>query len=324
MKTELNIAVRTLVAYVHLGGDLTVEFTGAARSLDGIRGHQKVQRSRPADTYTAEVTISHRIETDLFSLKISGRIDGVYRQNDGVIIDEIKTTTRDPHTFLQDQYPAHWAQAKTYAYMYAREHGIDTMVVQLTYYRLGTGDIREFRKTYDMPELESFFQHLVAGYLEWAGTLARWYATRDGSIRSLAFPFAHFRQGQREMAVGVYRTIKNGDQLIVQAATGIGKTMAAIFPAVKAFAEKLNTKVFYLTARTTGRLAAQQALDELRRNGLRLKSITLTAKDKICFNPERNCHPDECEFAKGHFDRVGDALKTAFAGDAELFANNHF
>jgi len=314
MKTELNIAVRTLVEQVCRGGDLVVEFSGAARSLEGIRGHQKVQQSRP-DNYASEVAVSRRIESDHFFLNISGRIDGVYHTDDGVIIDEIKTTLRDPDTFSRDQYPLHWAQAKAYAAIYAAEREMDTIDVQLTYYQTGNGRIREFRETFAIGELTSFLGNLVDRYLEWAQILARWYGTRDDSIRSLLFPFQRYRPGQREMAVEIYRTIQSGRQVIIQAATGIGKTMAAVFPAVKALAEGLNSKIFYLTARTTGRAAAEQALDKLRSCGLRLKSVTLTAKDKICFNPESACNPDECAFARGHFDRIGSAVTSAFSND---------
>ena len=139
---------------------------------------------------------------------------------------------------------------------------------------------------------------------------------RDESIRRLQFPYGSYRPGQREMAVAVYRTVKNSGQFLAQAATGIGKTMAVIFPAVKAIAEGLNTKIFYLTARTTGKIAAEKALDELRKNHLKLKSLTITAKDKICFKPEDACNPKECEFACGYFDRINEALNDIFQQDS--------
>ena len=315
MGAELNIAVRTLVEYVHQGGDLTAEFIGAARSQAGIRGHQSVQRSRP-ETYTPEVSVSRRLAIDRFVLNISGRIDGIFRTEHGVIIDEIKTTTRDPESFGQHRNPIHWAQAKAYAYLYAAEHGLGDLKVQLTYYQLGTGVTAESREAFTFKELEKFFMDLLRQYLRWAETLADWMEIRDGSIRDLAFPFPDYRLGQRKMAVAVYHTIREKSQLILQAATGIGKTMAALFPAIKAVAEGMNPKIFYLTARTTGRTAAEQALDELRGKGLRFKSVTLTAKDKICFRPDSLCDPEECAFAKGHFDRVGEALRAAFTQDA--------
>ena len=315
MKKTLKIAVRDLVAHVLRSGDLSFEFLSAARPVDGIRIHQKIQQSRP-ENYTAEVTVSHLLETEMFTLTIGGRIDGIYHNDDGVLVEEIKTTTRGLDYFETRENPIHWGQVKTYAYIYALEQDLATVDTQLTYFQVDSGEIRSFKKHFTLIELEAFFQELIAGYLQWAATIVGWEFQRDASIRKLEFPFGEYRPGQREMAIGVYRTIKNSDQQLIQAATGIGKTMAAVFPAVKAIGEGLTAKIFYLTARTTGRFAAQYALEELREAGLKLKSLTITAKDKTCFKPDSACNPDECEFARGHFDRVNRALGDIFDQDA--------
>jgi DNA excision repair protein ERCC-2 len=315
LKKTLKIAVRDLVAHVLRSGDLAFEFLSAARPVDGIRIHQKIQQSRP-ENYTAEVSVSHLLETEMFKLTIGGRIDGIYRNDDGVLVEEIKTTTRSLDYFGTRENPIHWGQVKTYAYIYALDHDLAAIDTQLTYYQVDSGEIRSFKKHFAFKELEAFFQELIAGYLQWAATVVGWELQRDTSIRKLEFPFGEYRSGQREMAVGVYRTIQNDGQQLIQAATGIGKTMAAIFPAVKAIGEGLTAKIFYLTARTTGRFAAEYALDELRAAGLKLKSLTITAKDKTCFKPDSACNPDECEFARGHFDRVNGALSDIFDQDA--------
>ena len=315
LKKTLKIAVRDLVAHVLRGGDLSFEFLSAARPVDAIRIHQKIQQARPAN-YTAEVAVTHRKETDLFSLRIGGRIDGIFDASDGVLVEEIKTTTRNLEYFESHEDPIHWGQVKTYAHIYARDQKLDEISTQLTYFQLDSGEIRSFRKHFSAGELELFFEDLVVSYLQWAEVLVRWEDQRDESIRQLEFPFGDYRPGQREMAVAVYRAIKSGHQQLTQAATGIGKTMAAIFPAVKALGEGLCAKVFYLTARTTGRMAAESALDEMRNGQLKLKSLTITAKDKICFKPDSACNPDECEFARGHFDRINEALMAVFVQDA--------
>jgi len=311
LKKTLKIAVRDLVAHVLRSGDLSFEFLSSARPLDAIRIHQKIQQSRPA-SYSAEVAVSHQIETELFNLTIGGRIDGIYHESAGVLMEEIKTTTRSLAYFEDHENPLHWGQLKTYAYIYALDHDLKAIDAQLTYCQVDTGKIRNFKKHFSLTELEVFFQDLVARYLQWAGTIVRWELLRDESIRNLQFPFGNYRPGQREMAVEVYRAIRDNGQQMIQAATGIGKTMAAIFPAVKAMGEGLTTKIFYLTARTTGRFAAEYALDELRNARLKLRSLTLTAKDKTCFKPESACNPEECEFARGHFDRINRALSAIF------------
>ena len=315
MKKSLKIAVRDIVAHVLRTGDLSFEFLSSTRPVDAIRIHQKIQQSRP-EYYTPEVSVSHKIETELFTLTVGGRIDGVYHEPNRVLIEEIKTTARSLEHYEYNQEPLHWGQVKCYAYIYAKKHNLDEIGTQLTYFQVDTGEIRKFEQPFTSSELENFFQDLVAGYLDWAQTLVSWELLRDTSIRKLTFPFDSYRPGQREMAVGVYRTVKSSGQLLVQAATGIGKTMAVIFPTIKAIAEGINAKIFYLTARTTGRVAAEKALDELRRKQLKLKSLTITAKDKICFKSENTCNPEECEFARGYFDRVNEAVKDMFQRDA--------
>jgi len=315
LKINLKIAVRDLVAYALRSGDLTFDFLSSTRPVEAIRIHQKIQHSRPGN-YQAEVAVSHCIDTELFRLTIGGRVDGVCRDSDPVLIEEIKTTSRNLDHYENHENPIHWGQVKSYAYIFAKDHNLSEIDARLTYYQMDTGEIRNFQKHFSTDELESFFQNLVTRYLQWAETIVRWKNLRDDSILKLEFPFTAYRRGQREMAVSVYRTIVSESQLLVQAATGIGKTMAALFPAVKAIAEGISTKIFYLTARTTGRIAAEKALDELRQRGLKLKSLTITAKDKICFNPDSACNPEECNFARGHFDRVNVALKDIFLRDA--------
>jgi DNA excision repair protein ERCC-2 len=315
LKKVLKIAVRDLVAYALRSGDLAFEFLSSARPVEAIRIHQKIQQSRP-ENYQAEVAVSHHIDTELFTLAIGGRVDGIYRDSNSILIEEIKTTSRSLDQYEHHENPIHWGQVKSYAYIFAKDHSLSEIDAQLTYFQMDTGEIRNFRKHYTTDELESFFQNLVATYLQWAETIVGWKISRDDSIHKLKFPFTAYRRGQREMAVSVYRTIRNENQLLLQAATGIGKTMASVFPAVKAIAEGISTKIFYLTARTTGRIAAEKALDELRQKGLKLKSLTITAKDKICFNPDSACNPEECEFARGHYDRVNVALKDIFLQDA--------
>ena len=291
------------------------EFQGATRPTDAIRAHQKIQKSRP-ETYQAEFAISHQLETDLFILTISGRMDGLYALPDAVVIEEIKTTSRAPEYFEEHEAPLHWGQVKVYAYMYAAQHELDEIEAQLVYYQIDSGQMSEIKRSFAFAELEAFVIQIADRYLEWAALMLSWAEVRKTSIQALEFPYPVYRPGQRAMAVEVYRTIRNQSQLFIQAATGIGKTMAAVFPAIKAIGEELSSKIFYLTARTTGRTVAEKALDDLRAAGLKIKSLTLTAKDKICFNPDSACHPDECEYAKGHYDRIDETLKDIFRQDA--------
>ena len=315
MKRHVHIPVRDLVSYCLRSGDLVQEFMSGIRAIDGIRSHQEIQKSRPPE-YQAEVLISHQVETGDFIVDIGGRIDGVYRFPDATIIDEIKSTTKNLDLIEKEQNPIHWGQVKVYAYFYALQQDLTAIDAQLTYYHLDSGETREFRQSFSFMELEAFFNGLLADYLEWASMLDQWLKERDESIRDLKFPFSVYRPGQRQMLLDVYNAIQNQEQLIVEAPTGIGKTMAAVFPAVKAVGRGLVQKFFYLTAKTTGRTIAQKALQDLRDKGLKFKALTLTAKEKICFNPECACNGEECVYARGYFDRINEAVKTIYQKEA--------
>jgi DNA excision repair protein ERCC-2 len=311
MKSDIQVSVRTLVEYASRSGDISLGFMGPNRPVEGIHGHQAIQHTRP-ENYTPEVPISHITETETITLNITGRIDGIFEEHDRVIIDEIKTTQGDLEKLAGEENPSHWAQAKIYAYMYSAVHHMDEIDAQITYYHLPTGEALERRKSFTFPELERFFREIVDPYLEWMDRIISWERKRDESISALDFPFPQYRPGQRKMAVHVYRAIKDGTRLMVQAATGIGKTMAVLFPAIKAMGEGNGAKIFFLTARTTGRAAAEQAMDELRQKGLKFKSLTITAKDKICPNPDKTCTGEDCVYARGYYDRIDKAVEQTF------------
>ncbi len=314
MKKLLHVPVRELVEQTLRSGDLSLDVWSPNRSIDGIRGHQIVQQSRPEE-YSKEVPLTHHVETEDFILEVSGRVDGIYTYPDRVVIDEIKTTTGNLERLLLDENPIHWGQAKVYATIYALQNELEQVTVQLTYYHVDTTETRETATRFHLTELEQFFSEVVDRYLEWLKQIETWHEERTRSLKSLEFPYPSFRTGQRRMAVEVFHTVKDGGQLTVEAPTGIGKTIAAIFPSLKAMAEDHADMLFYLTARTTGKAVAEASLGALREKGLRLKSVTLTAKDKICFNPEKACNGEECAYARGYYDRIGQAMNELFERD---------
>ena len=217
--------------------------------------------------------------------------------------------------------PVHLAQAKCYAYIYARQQGLKQISVQMTYCNLDTEDVKRFREEYTFEELEKWFLDLVHQYERWAKLQIEWEKRRDASIHQTEFPFA-YREGQFDLAASVYRTIYHKKKLFIQASTGTGKTMAVLYPAVKAIGEGLGDKIFYLTAKTITRTVAEQAFSILEEKGLAFRSITLTAKEKICFCEETECNPDACPYAKGHFDRVNDAVYEMITTMEEMSREN--
>ncbi len=305
------IAVRDLVEFVLRQGDLggAREFVGSDWALAGIRGHQKIQRSRPTG-YLTELPVEYRVETDEFTLHIRGRIDGLLITSNQVLLEEIKTVQG---TWNREADPLHWAQAKFYAFMHAQESGLKEIILQLVYLELPTGKVTEFRQTISVAELSDFFATTTAVYVDWLRECHHWCVARNASIAMLAFPFPTYRPGQRELAVAAYRVLANGGRLFLAAPTGIGKTISVLFPAVKALGEGKLERVFYLTARTVGRAIAEKALADLRRGGLKLRAVTLTAKEKVCVREGHPCDPLTCPLALGYYDRIKPAIHEALA-----------
>ena len=314
VETSYSISVRELVAYLLPTGDLSGAFFSSQRSVAGTRAHQQLQKSRAA-SYESEVTVVHTIRIRDYTIQISGRIDGIFHEPDGDILEEIKSTTRDLAGFEKHQNDLHWAQLKIYAYMHAADLDLENIETCLTYVQLGTNAVLEIRKAFDFAALKMFFDELVTRFVDHVDERNHWKDTRDHSIRELAFPFPEYRKGQREMAIRVFRAIREKHQLLAQAPTGIGKTMAAVFPAIKALGDNLVDRIFYLAARSTGKKVAEEAVVALQRRGLRFRCLVLTAKEKICFNPSAACNGDECEFARGYYDRINEALKYSLEND---------
>lgn len=307
MNNEVKISVRNLVEFILRSGDLDSTFVGSSRAVDGTRIHQKIQRNK-GDNYLAEVSLKRTIEYGDMFITVEGRADGIIKEEDNVIIDEIKSTTRDLDQIDEEYNPLHFAQAKCYAYIYAKENSIDNIKVQLTYCQVDTGMIKYILKEYSLSELEDFFYSLIEKYFIWADYTRKWIEKRDISIKNLCFPFENYRPGQRELAVGVYRTISQSKNIFLQAPTGIGKTISTIFPGVKSMGERLISKIFYLTAKTITSSVAVEAFNKMENGGLQIKVVAITAKEKICFKDKTNCNAEQCEFAKGHFDRVNKAI----------------
>lgn len=314
----IKISVRNLVEFILREGDIDNRTIGSMERdamQQGSRIHRKIQKRMGSD-YRAEVPLKQECPCDGFILQVEGRADGILTEADQIVIDEIKGVLRDIEQ-IKEPVGVHLAQAKCYAYIYASQNRLEEIGVQMTYCNLETEEIKRFRQQYRCEELRQWFQELVHAYEKWAGFQIAWRKKRNESIRRTEFPFS-YRAGQRDLVAAVYRTILRQKKLFIQAPTGVGKTMATVFPAVRAIGEDLGEKIFYLTAKTITRTVAEQAFQTLRSRGLQFKTITLTAKEKICFCEETECNPDACPYAKGHYDRVNEAVFDLITNGSEL------
>ncbi len=335
----IHISVRNLVEFVFRSGDIDNRIGAGVQTeamLQGSRMHRKIQRGMGSG-YRAEVALQHELDMEGYVLSIEGRADGIFckdavqdageflsgesvdseeTQESDVepiwFVDEIKSMYTDVTRFEAPQ-TVHLAQAKTYAYIYALQNDLTRIGVQVTYCNLDTEEIKRFEEILSFVELRGWFEDMIASYRRWTDYQYEWSGIRRDSVRALSFPFS-YREGQKKLAEDVYRTIAREKTLFLQAPTGTGKTIATVFPAVKAMGEGLADVLFYLTARTVTRTVAKEAFDILKDGGLRMKVLTITAKEKICPLEEMDCNPEHCPYAEGHYDRVGEAVYDLWTG----------
>lgn len=304
---QMKVSVRGLVEFIFRSGDIASgegSFSKEAMA-EGSRIHRKIQ-GKMGLTYDVEVSLKHEIIKPDFILTIEGRADGIITDDTGVTIDEIKGVYKKLE-YMEEPIFVHKAQAMCYAYIYALQKELSEISVQMTYCNLDTEEIKRFKEVFAFEYLKEWFHELTEEYCKWAQFEVDNRTLRNASIEDLEFPYA-YRAGQRDMAGSVYLSIKRKQNLFVQAPTGIGKTMGALFPTIKAMGDGYGEKIFYLTAKTIARGVAVDGLETLRACGLHFRSVLITAKEKICPMEEMKCEPEHCPYAKGHFDRINKAV----------------
>lgn len=303
----IKTSVRKLIEFVMRSGDIDDSFRDLNRMIKGIKAHQKIQKSY-SDEYKSEYYLKNVTEIDDMEFHVEGRADGLLKEDNTYIIDEIKSTTRDLDK-LDDSNKLHWAQAFCYGYFFVVKKEIDKIKIRLTYVSLDDYRTKIFEQEKSLDELHDFYIDLLRKYINFSKILSLNLDKRNKTAKDLPFPYKGYRKGQRKMAIAVYRAILDQKKLFVDAPTGIGKTISTIFPSVKALAEGLADKIFYLTAKNTTGKEAIKSLYLLKEKKLSIKAVFITSKEKICLNDEIKCNPNDCPFARGHFDRVNDALK---------------
>lgn len=307
-KTQLHISVRNLVEFIFREGDIDNRSSRAMSAdamMEGTRIHRKIQSSMGKE-YQAEVPLSLVVEGDLYELTVEGRADGIFTEDGKCFVDEIKGMYRRVELFEKPVF-VHRAQAMCYAYIFALQNNMETIGIQMTYCNLETEQTKYFREEFSFEEIKKWFDDLMEEYGKWATFQCEMKDQRQASIKELDFPF-EYRPGQKKLVSDVYRTIMRQKLLFMQAPTGVGKTISTIFPAVKAVGEELADRIFYLTAKTITATVAKETFALLEKNGYRAKTIQITAKEKLCLCDEMECNPVTCPYAKGHFDRVNDAV----------------
>ncbi|HKM02041.1 MAG TPA: ATP-dependent DNA helicase [Sedimentibacter sp.] len=310
---NIKLSVRELVEFVYKSGDINVKNLSVDRAMEGIKAH-KILQSQMGDNYHKEFYLKNESVLNDIMFVIEGRADGVINENDEITIDEIKSTYTNLDLIDDEYNSAHTAQAKCYAYMYGLLNNSEKLNVQLRYYNIDSKETKTIKHTFTIEELKTFFYNLLDTYIDWAETIINLRKERNKTIEELKFPFDKYRKGQRDFSVGVYQTIKSGKKLFAQAPTGVGKTVSVLFPAIKSLYEK-NSKIFYLTAKSSTKSIAFNTIKIMHDKGLKLRTIIITAKEKICFMEETKCEPEYCPYAKGYYDKLNIPLRETIKND---------
>ena len=301
-----NTSVKALAEFVHRRGDLHARFHSTTLAEEGIARQRRWQQDR-GETYLRE----HPVAAAFGALQVAGRIDGW--DPGAALVEEVKTTRADPEALHRYAGPVHLAQLRLYAAMLALgDEAAGELRLRLVYlHPEDAAPPYTIEESWQTADLISFFEATCSLYVAWLDAVAARLAVRDEQLRRLDFPYANFHPHQRQLAKRVYRGFRDGADWLVEAPTGSGKTMACVFPALKAMGEGALDRLVFLTSRGTGQQAAEEALARVRTDGL--TSVTVTAKERICFNPGAPCEADSCGYARGYFDRAPAARRELLA-----------
>ncbi len=292
-----RVAVRALCEFTAKQGDLDLRFTPSPTALEGMAGHATVT-SRRGDGYEREVTL----EASYHNLTVRGRADGYDSTKNR--LEEIKTYRGDLARQPANHRYLHWAQAKVYGWLLCEARTLESLEIALVYFDVVSQKETLLVETCTAEHLRAFFETQCQYFIAWADQELAQRAERDQALRSLTFPYGEFRSGQRQLAEAVYKAACTGTHLMAQAPTGIGKTLATLFPQLKAMPGQQLDKLYFLTAKTSGRQLALNALDSLAGQQKPLRVLELIARDKACEHPDKACHGESCPLARGFYDRL--------------------
>jgi DNA excision repair protein ERCC-2 len=259
--------------------------------------------------YRAEVHVVHRTTVGGWSVTVTGRIDGlsVDKEAKRVNIEEVKSIHFDLELealYRSEKLQRHLYQLLLYSYFLSRQPDFEGFVFapQLVLIDLVSGDTKIIDTEFDRQRVETTLHASLAKLIEDLETSSALRLAKRAFADALEFPFDGMRGGQEEIVSAVARGIWQRDALLLSAPTGIGKTMAVLYPAVKQ-SLKLGKKLFYLTSKTMQQDAAVKALEMLNDGSFRV--LRIRSKQKMCAHTEMICHEDFCPFAAKYSEKMG-------------------
>ena len=259
--------------------------------------------------YTEAVSLSRTVSRGGLFYEVGGICDGILRK-DGRVYVCINRMVSDYTAHVQsDMLAESIGNAVAFAYMLAESEMLGSVGFLLTLYH-NQNDIRPIEKQYARSELSAAFLRLIDLHRPFAALAAERVLVRLPAAKAQAFPYREMREQQRDFIVEVLRAVKLAGKAVIEAPTGTGKTMAALYPAVKALGNGYAEKIFYFTSKTTTALAAIDAAKKLSEiSGIR--AVQISAKERCCpikLRDPMKCTPEKCPRANGHYKRTADAI----------------
>jgi len=313
---NIQLSVRDLVELIYGSGSISNLKDLKNRATEGTMIHNFWQE-KYLESDRKEVVVKEVFTNEAFELNISGRIDGVLYRDDTYIVEEIKSTHIDFDILDETTTPSHLAQAKIYAYIFAKQEKLETLEVWLTYIDVKTRKVKQLKNVFSFKDLESFCNETINLFFDWQEKLLNHEEERLSSIEGLKFPFDKYRFNQRRMMAVIYRNIVAKNVAYIEAPTGLGKTIASIFSALKAIHQP-RQKIFYLTAKNDGKRTALETVRLLEEEGLKAKTVEITAKDSVCLLEKRDCDPNVCPYANGYYSKVFKAIEDVFMNESKF------
>lgn len=303
-----ELSVHELVDFVLRSGDIDNRYFNNASMVEGSLIH-KYYQGKQNDSYESEVYLDGVINLNNYSIKLSGRCDGLIKNNDEVTIDEIKSYVGEKKYFIENNILWHLGQAECYAYLYCLKEKIKTINIQLTYISQidKKTDYKKFN--YTVEELKEKVESYIFQYLDFLNILEDCAEKRDESLKSLKFPFDKLRNGQKDMIDFIENNLTKKQIGYIEAPTGIGKTVSSIYASLSTFNKIKCDKFFYLTPKNSGFKLATDTLKIFNNVGIAIKAVTLLAKEKMCLSDKKKCNPESCFFARGYYSKIKVALK---------------
>ncbi len=300
----LKIAVKDLLELLYHPRDLGTYLSPATRAQEGTMGHHLLTSQRPSG-YQKEVPIEYIHDTPDYLLIVQGRMDGIIQTSTEIIVEEIKTTYSNLSDLTPDRYPSHKAQLQLYVYFLRAKNPDPKITGRLTYLNLDDLSERSFELEISADGGQKLFISLAEQFLHNRRDRDDWLKIRNQSIDGLPFPFADRRNGQDELIDLVSEAIQQERDLLVEAATGIGKTIGVLFPALKNLAcSERYSQIFFLTAKTAGKEILKKTIKASKNSGLHLRTVFIEAKERVCLSPGCQCHPNYCPYARDYYSKV--------------------